>query len=185
MEQIITEKALIATLSEPLARLWPDFLLGSSADRQANVAAAVQQNRFAIFGANQVGKGHSLRARDQIVFARHKVQNRAGDILEIDDVFTNRHAILNEEILLIEIFDKLTVHFSGHRDVVVQPAFGGKKIFEKFLVVHVLVKVNGLFDEIADGPKEQKGGLKEFRRAIAKSVDKFIHVKILRLAPKI
>src|SRR5437763_1656983 len=56
---------------------------------------------------------------------------------------------------------------------------------EEFLFVHVLVKIDRLFDEIADGSQHEKRGLKKIRRAIAEGIDEFIHIEIFRPAPKI
>src|SRR5580765_5888904 len=100
-------------------------------------------------------------------------------------MFADRHPILSEQILLIQVFDEFAIHFAGYRDIVVEPAFSCEKVLEEFLIVHVLVKINGLFDEIADRPKEKKCGLQKFRRTIAESIDEFIHVEIFRPGPEI
>src|SRR5690242_2758575 len=140
------------------------------------MAAAIQEDRFAILRADEVSEGHTLRARDEIIFTGHEVQDRASNVLQVDDVLADRHAVLCQEILLVEIFDELAVDFARNGDVVIEPAFGGEKIFEEFLLVHVFVKIDRLFNKVSDRSKEQERRLKKFRRAIAESVDKFIHV---------
>lgn len=157
--------------------------MGTAADCQADMAAAVQKNCFAILGANEIGKRHALGARDQIVLACHDIQNRASDVLKIDDVFADRHSILSEEVLLIKVFDELTIDFAGDWDVVVEPAFSSEKILKEFVILQVFVKIDRLFDKIADGPKQKERSLEKLRRAITAGIDKFVHIEIFGPAP--
>src|SRR5262245_18184467 len=88
-------------------------------------------------------------------------------------------------MFLVKVSRELAKNRSGDSDVIVEPGFGRQKVVEKFFLVHVLVKIDRLFDQIAHGTKQQQRGLEKIRRAIAKGINKFVHVEIFPPRPNI
>ena len=60
----------------------------------------------------------------------------------------------------------------------VEPAFGGEKIVNELLLVHVFVEVEWLFNQISYGPEQEETGLKKLRQAIAEGINECPHRNI-------
>jgi len=61
----------------------------------------------------------------------------AGYLAQIDDVPAQRHPVFRQQVLLEEVFRKLTIDLAGHRDVVVDPRFHMEIVIDEFVPVDV------------------------------------------------
>ena len=127
----------VGALRQPLDGLWPEFALRAGPDGQADVAGG-KFDRFAVGRGDQVVERLALCTGYEVVLGGHQIEHRAGDALEVDDMAANRKLVLDEQILLIEIFHELPVHFAGHGDVVVEPCLHREIVVDESLVVGVL-----------------------------------------------
>ncbi len=174
----------IGALDQPVNGPRPQLFLRPAADGESNVPGW-PDDLFLVSGTDQVVQRLALGARNQVVVAGHQVQQWAGYLAQIDDVPAQRHPVFHQQVLLEEIFRKLAIDLTGHRNVVVQPRFHMEIVIEEFVPLYVFHQVDGLFDQVGEGLQHEKGRLEKLRGDVAHGIHELIDIEATWIGPQI
>src|SRR5208337_1652399 len=117
------------------------------------------------------GKQIAGARRDEVVKFAVDIEQRHGDIFQIDPVSPDFHPALNQQILLVTILDKLPDGFAGNVRTVEDPLFHTYEVFDKLLIVHVFKETDVLVDHQPSGIEEQKAQIEQVPRHVAIRLD--------------
>jgi len=106
----------IGALDEPVNGPRPQLFLSPAADGESNVPGW-PDDLFLVGGTDQVIERLALSARNEVVVASHQVEQRAGDLAQIDDVPAQGHSVFRQQVLLEEVFRKFAIDLAGHQVV--------------------------------------------------------------------
>src|SRR5680860_430054 len=137
-------------------------------------------DRGHVLGADEFLKRERRAGRHEVILGGVDVEDRHGDVLQVDPPVAELHLSLYQFVLLVEVLDELAEGLTGLIGAVEDPLLHAEKALQTGLVLYGVDEPDILLRHELEGLEHQEPPVHEVPGDVPEGVDHGVHVQVLR-----